>query len=120
MTARAARLPALLAALLLGACADPEAEIPAVVVEATTTELVVRAQGELIASESLPITLPGTIRMGFNIAWMAPEFSEVKQGDVIARFDDVQIRLDREATALNVSSSRSRFGRRATASSLLA
>ena len=105
MTALTARLPALLAALLLGACADPEAEIPAVVVEATTTELVVRAQGELVASESLPITLPGTIRMGFNIAWMAPEFSEVKQGDVIARFDDVQIRLDREATALNVAKS---------------
>jgi multidrug efflux pump subunit AcrA (membrane-fusion protein) len=105
VTAQTARLPALLAALLLVACADPEADIPAVVVEATTTELVVRAQGELIASESLPITLPGTIRMGFNIAWMAPEFSEVKQGDVIARFDDVQIRLDREATALNVAKS---------------
>ena len=104
--ARSQRLPILLAVLLaLGACADPQANIPAVVVADTTTELVVRAQGELTASESLPITLPGTIRMGFNIAWMAPEFSEVKKGDVIARFDDVQIRLDREATALNVAKS---------------
>ena len=89
-------LPALAAAaLLLGACSGPQSDIPAVVVGDTTTELVVRAEGELVASESLPITLPGTVRMGFNIAWMAPEFSEVKQGDVIARFDDVQIRLDR-------------------------
>lgn len=100
------RLPVLAtAAVLLGACSGPQSVIPAVVVGDTTTELVVRAEGELVASESLPITLPGTIRMGFNIAWMAPEFSEVKQGDVIARFDDVQIQLDREATALNVARS---------------
>ena len=106
MTATIKRLPVLVGALLaLGACSGPETDTPAVVVGETTTELVVRAQGELIASESLPITLPGTIRMGFNISWMAPEFSEVKQGDVIARFDDVQIRLDREATALNVAKS---------------
>ncbi len=95
----------LAAALTLVACSGTETDVPAVTVGADTTELVVRAEGELIASESLPITLPGTIRMGFNIAWMAPEFSEVKQGDVIARFDDVQIRLDREATALNVAKS---------------
>jgi multidrug efflux pump subunit AcrA (membrane-fusion protein) len=100
------RLPVVVGALLaLSACSGPATDTPAVVVDETTTELVVRAQGELIASESLPITLPGTIRMGFNISWMAPEFSEVKQGDVIARFDDVQIRLDREATALNVAKS---------------
>ena len=100
------RLPILLAAsLVLAACSDTETDVPAVTVGEETIELMVRAEGELIASESLPIALPGTIRMGFNIAWMAPEFSEVKQGDVIARFDDVQIRLDREATALNVAKS---------------
>jgi multidrug efflux pump subunit AcrA (membrane-fusion protein) len=97
------RLPVLLGVVLaLAGCSGPQSDIPAVVVEGTSTDLVVRAKGELIASESLPITLPGTVRMGFNIAWMAPEFSEVKRGDVIARFDDVQIRLDREATAFNV------------------
>ncbi len=106
MTAGMQRIAVLLAAALtLVACSGTETDVPAVTVGADTTELVVRAEGELIASESLPITLPGTIRMGFNIAWMAPEFSEVKQGDVIARFDDVQIRLDREATALNVAKS---------------
>lgn len=106
MTRHRAYRPALaVTAVLLGACSGSQSDVPAMVVGDTTTELVVRAQGELVASESLPITLPGTIRMGFNIAWMAPEFSEVKQGDVIARFDDVQIRLDREATALNVAKS---------------
>ncbi len=106
MIALRQRLPILLvASLVLAACSGTESDVPAVTVGEETTELLVRAQGELIASESLPITLPGTIRMGFNIAWMAPEFSEVKQGDVIARFDDVQIRLDREESALNVAKS---------------
>lgn len=89
----------------ISACGDSATEIPVVVASDAQTELVVRAQGELVASESLPISLPGSIRMSFNIAWMAPEYSEVKAGDVIARFDDVQIRLDREDTALNVAKS---------------
>ncbi len=91
--------------LLVVACSDPDADIPVVVADDTSTDLLVRADGELVASESLPIALPGSIRMGFNIAWMAPEFSEIRKGDVIARFDDVQIALDREATALNVAKS---------------
>lgn len=89
----------------ISACGDAATDIPVVVASDVQTELVVRANGELVASESLPISLPGSIRMSFNIAWMAPEYSEVKTGDVIARFDDVQIRLDREDTALNVAKS---------------
>lgn len=89
----------------ISACGDAATDIPVVVASDVQTELVVRANGELVASESLPISLPGSIRMSFNIAWMAPEYSEVKAGDVIARFDDVQIRLDREDTALNVAKS---------------
>ncbi|MEL6276606.1 MAG: GH3 auxin-responsive promoter family protein, partial [Bacteroidota bacterium] len=45
-------------------------------------ELTVSAHGELVASESMPVALPPGIRMGFNIAWMAPEYSEVKKGEV--------------------------------------
>ena len=62
-------------------------------------------EGELVASEALPITLPSDMRMQFNIVWLAPEFSAVRKGEVIARFDDVQVQLDREATALNVAKS---------------
>ncbi len=92
-------------ALFIAGCSDTDSDVPVVIASDTSTNLVVRADGELIASESLPIALPGSIRMGFNIAWMAPEFSEIRKGDVIARFDDVQIALDREATALNVAKS---------------
>ena len=105
MSTRRITFPALAALLILGGCQGSRSDVPAVVVSEVDTELTVRAQGELVASESIPIALPGSIRMAFNISWMAPEFSEIEKGDVIARFDDVQIRLDRESTALNVAKS---------------
>ncbi|MFK7957415.1 MAG: efflux RND transporter periplasmic adaptor subunit [Lysobacterales bacterium] len=89
----------------LNACSDAGKEPPSITLQRANTEFMVSAEGELIASESLPISLPPSVRMRFNIAWMAPEFSEVKAGDVIARFDDVQIRQDRAATSLNVTKS---------------
>ncbi len=102
-----AKKPMLVLSVLLfaGACSSSDSDVPVVVASDTSTDLMVRADGELIASESLPIALPGSIRMAFNIAWMAPEFSEIRKGDVIARFDDVQIVLDREETALSVAKS---------------
>ncbi|MEM7705377.1 MAG: HlyD family efflux transporter periplasmic adaptor subunit [Pseudomonadota bacterium] len=97
-------LPFAIAPLLSG-CGQTGGGTPGVVLESASTEFTISAEGELVASESLPISLPGSVRMRFNIAWMAPEFSEVKAGDVIARFDDVQIRQDRDVTALNVTKS---------------
>ena len=89
----------------LGACGGETTSQPAVVVQPVATELTVAATGELIASESLPVALPPGIRMGFNIAWMAPEFSEVKRGDVVARFDETQIAQTRRSTATAVAKS---------------
>jgi multidrug efflux pump subunit AcrA (membrane-fusion protein) len=78
---------------------------PALVANNTDAEFRVLARGELVASELLPITLPGSVRMSFRISWMAPEFSDVRKGDVIARFDDTQIRFEQETTALKVAKS---------------
>ena len=91
--------------LFIAGCGSEESMLPAVTLKASDVEFSVRARGELVASESLPIALPPSIRMSFNIAWMAPEFSDIRKGDVIARFDDVQVRLDRESTALAVAKS---------------
>ena len=93
------------AALGMAACGSPDADLPSIKTARADIEFLVAAEGELIASEALPIALPRDIRMEFNIVWMAPEFSAVKKGDVIARFDDVQIQLDREASVLNVAKS---------------
>ena len=92
-------------AALLAACGSATSSIPSVVAGEGDFEFGVNAEGELVTAESLPIAIPGSIRMSFNISWMAPEFSDVKEGEVIARFDDVQIRIDRETTALNVAKS---------------
>ena len=99
------RMASIAACLLLVACGPAATELPVLEVERQDTAFVVTAHGEIVASEALPITLPSDVRMEFNVVWLAPEFSEVKKGDVIARFDDVQVRLDREASALNVSKS---------------
>lgn len=97
------RAAALVLLAALAGCAGETASLPSVRVAETDAEFTVKAEGELIASESLPIALPASIRMWFNIAWMAPEFSEVKKGDVVARFDDVQVQLDREQSSLDVA-----------------
>ncbi|MEL7312553.1 MAG: HlyD family efflux transporter periplasmic adaptor subunit [Pseudomonadota bacterium] len=89
----------------LAACGGETTRQPGIVVEPIATELTVSAVGELVASESLPVALPPGIRMGFNIAWMAPEFSEVKKGDVVARFDETQIVQTRRSTATAVAKS---------------
>jgi len=98
---RGAALGLLLA--IAAGCTDGAATLPAVAVEPADRDLTVRAQGELVASEALPVAIPPSIRMSFNIAWMIPEFSNVRAGEVIARFDDAQVRLDRESTALNIA-----------------
>ncbi len=92
-------------AALLSACSPDGSGLPALETARQDTEFRVAAHGELIASEALPIMLPSDVRMEFSIVWLAPEFSEVKKGDVIARFDDVQVRLDRESSSLNVARS---------------
>ncbi|MEM8815182.1 MAG: HlyD family efflux transporter periplasmic adaptor subunit [Pseudomonadota bacterium] len=90
---------------LLTACGGAASSGPSIKARAQDIELKVPARGEIVASESLPIALPGSVRMGFNIAWIAPEFSDIRKGEVIARFDDVQIQLDRESSALAVAKS---------------
>jgi multidrug efflux pump subunit AcrA (membrane-fusion protein) len=95
----------------LTACGTESSQAPAIVAKEVDTEFVVPAKGELIASESLPISLPANIRMGFNIAWIAPEFSDIAEGEVIAKFDDMQIRLDQASTELAVAKSNFQLAR---------
>lgn len=104
MICRRVTLPFLIVMIAgLAGCGAPDAELPSLTVGQADVEFRVRAKGEVVASEALPITLPGSIRMEFNIVWLAPEFTQVKKGDVIARFDDVQVRLDHEEASLNVA-----------------
>ncbi|MEM8940629.1 MAG: HlyD family efflux transporter periplasmic adaptor subunit [Pseudomonadota bacterium] len=93
---------ALMILLPLAACDTNDTAIPSVVVKRENHQFFVRAQGEVIASESIPISLPGRVRMAFNISWLIPEYSEVKRGQVVARFDDEEILASRVDSELGV------------------
>ncbi|MBT8075380.1 MAG: efflux RND transporter periplasmic adaptor subunit [Gammaproteobacteria bacterium] len=105
---RSRLLPIFATALIilgLAGCGASGPDLPTLTSQPADLEFSVRADGELVASESMPISLPGSIRMSFNVAWLAPEFSDVREGDVIARFDDVQVKLEKESSSLNVAKS---------------
>jgi RND family efflux transporter MFP subunit len=55
--------------------------------------VVVPASGELFAAKATVISAPMGRRGVQNISWLAPEFSRVKQGDVIARFDGESMQI---------------------------
>ena len=57
--------------------------------EVTKQDFIVNvpAKGELFAAKATVINAPMSRQGPQNISWLAPEFSHVKKGDVIARFD---------------------------------
>ncbi|MDE0659963.1 MAG: HlyD family efflux transporter periplasmic adaptor subunit [Gammaproteobacteria bacterium] len=84
------------------ACTDGVRQ-PTVTIEARDHRFVVQARGELIASEAVDIRVPDGLNMGFDIAWIVPEYSEVKKGQVIVRFDDTDIEMSRENIVVEVA-----------------
>ena len=98
---RSALLMPLLAICM--ACTDGGSGQPTVTVEARDHRFVVEARGELIASEAVDIRVPDGLNMSFDIAWIVPEYSEVKKGQVIVRFDDTDIQLSRENIVVEVA-----------------
>lgn len=56
-------------------------------VEKTLFQVVIPAFGALEAVKSTPIQVPSQLQDSQTLAWMSPENYEVKQGDVLVRFD---------------------------------
>jgi multidrug efflux pump subunit AcrA (membrane-fusion protein) len=73
--------------LAIVACSEEE-EVP-LLYQVTEQSFMVNvpAKGELFAAKATAINAPMGRRGAKNISWLAPEFSKVKKGDVIARFD---------------------------------
>lgn len=87
-------------AVVLSACQEPgqqQSSTPTLKVEPQPVTLAVHANGELEATQSTPLTVPSRSRRPQTLAWIMPQFSEVKKGDVVARFDgsNFQIELDK-------------------------
>lgn len=98
--------------VLLGGigCSFDTSEYSKVVIEPRDHKFFVRAHGEIISTKSDAVRLGGNIRGEFTIAWMIPEYSEVKAGDVVVRFDNADmvqvrdrslLRLEREQTSID-------------------
>jgi len=74
--------------ILLGGCGGAD-NGPVETLEVQRGDFVISllAEGELQAAESTSIMPPGGSRNPRTIAWLAPNFGAVREGDVIARFD---------------------------------
>ncbi len=78
---------ALLLALLAPACGRPRtAAVADMIVVRGPFEVVIPAFGELQAAKSTPVVVPPESRFALQtVAWLAPDYSDVKSGDVVIR-----------------------------------
>ncbi|WP_462160279.1 efflux RND transporter periplasmic adaptor subunit [Pseudoalteromonas maricaloris] len=60
-------------------------------VESKPFSITVEAEGELEAASETVISAPTSARGAQTLAWIMPEYTQVKKGDVIARFDGSQL-----------------------------
>ncbi|MGA2531763.1 MAG: hypothetical protein ABSG19_01875 [Candidatus Aminicenantales bacterium] len=81
-------------ALLAAACGGTKNPAMAVLkVRKGTFQIVLPAFGELQAAKSTPIVVPPESRFGIQtIAWMAPEYSSVKAGEVVIRLASTELK----------------------------
>ena len=82
----------LLVPAVLSACGDVEQTIPTYTVERQAFELQVPVTGELEAASATAIG--ASSRRPMTIAWLEKEYTNVKKGQLIARFDAEQLTLD--------------------------
>jgi len=77
----------ILGVCLLSACGETQISPLLYQLKSQSFVIEVPAEGELFAAKATIISAPVSRGGVQNIAWLAPEFSIVKAGDIIARFD---------------------------------
>jgi HlyD family secretion protein len=82
-------------ALCLAACAPKSAvsDVPVVEVQKRKFERVVEADGTLRPVKATPVTVPSDIQWPLRITWLASDGGLVKKGEVVARFDDLELKI---------------------------
>lgn len=94
-----------LAALLLAGCTGRDSQADAVLTETVQQGpllIAVHAQGDLQAVKSTPLQVPGQQWSQRQLAWMLPDGSHVKQGEVVARFSAEQSEQDLKAALIDL------------------
>lgn len=92
-----ARITALLLPIvfMLGGCGSkPAASVLSETVHSGALTLDVQGQGQLEAIKSTPLQVPGKQWTPRQLAWVAPDGSVVKKGQLVARFSAVQSKQD--------------------------
>ncbi len=93
----------LTAGFLLVSCALEQQSYSQFVVQRDDYKFEIKAQGEIIATESIDVRVPNQIRTEYTIKWMIPEFSLVEKDQVVVQFDDVDVVSAKENIELRVA-----------------
>lgn len=94
---------ALAAVLLFAGCSGDDGEVVATeTVAAAPAEFWVRAQGELKAAKATALRVPGQNFARRQLVWMLPDGSAVKAGDLVARFEAAQSKLQLDKALLDL------------------
>lgn len=88
--------------LLLTACSGDQLNVETFVVERAPFTISLTTKGELKAAASTPIMPPSGSRAPRTIRWLAPNFSWVKRGDVVARFDVSSAELEANSAGIEI------------------
>ena len=87
----------------LAACGSDSAnDVETMTVNPATFTISLTTKGELKSAESTPIMPPPGSRAPRTIRWLAPNFSWVKEGDVVARFDVSNAEREASAAGLEI------------------
>ncbi|MGB1197833.1 MAG: efflux RND transporter periplasmic adaptor subunit [Thalassotalea sp.] len=82
-----------LAVLFLLGCADPQPTPLLYQVKQQEFDVSIPAKGELFAAQATVISAPMSRNGVQVVSWLAPEYSHVKKGDVIVRFDGESMQI---------------------------
>lgn len=85
---------AALCAAMTGCGGDVDTELPVEVIKAGPIALDLSVDGELRATHSTPLQVPGEQWSQRQLAWVAPDGVAVRAGDVLARFTANKGKLD--------------------------
>ena len=98
------RLPSLVFVLVLAAsCGESVNQHMTVEAETRDHTFTLEARGEIVSSESIPISVPNTVSMHLNIEWLLPEFTAVSKGDVVARFENDELSSQRDRSLVSIA-----------------
>jgi multidrug efflux pump subunit AcrA (membrane-fusion protein) len=94
--------------VLASADEDP---IPVASLEKGPYQMEIPALGEITGLASVPVPTPSTRSGGLKVAWLIPEGSFVKEGDVVIRYDstDAQLNLEKQQNTLEANQQRTKI-----------